>query len=110
MSSAHSGYFVYSDDLSTEGGSVSPESVGPFVIEAGKAIQVRLTAAHPKIEALRADGTITGAGVHLGVWFNTITPKGELPERGVIFRVTELHYAGEERIGAKPRVGHHKGL
>jgi hypothetical protein len=105
-------YFLFSEDLSTGGGSMSREFVGPLVIEAGKAVHSRLTAARPSIEDLRADGTIKNpaSGVHLGVSFDSVTPRGDLPERGKIYRVTELFYIGNGVASARPRPGDHKQL
>ena len=43
------------------------------------------------------------SGIHLGVIFDAVTPKGELREDSKIFRLTELLYDGDIRGGNKPR-------
>jgi len=50
--------FIYSDDLSKGGGSVSQESVRPVVLKPGEAVVLKLDAAEPDIQKLREDGTI----------------------------------------------------
>ncbi len=104
--------FIYSDDLSRGGGLVSKESVGPIVLEPGKATVLRLETTSPDIKVLREAGTIkdSKSGIHLGVIFDALTPAGELREDSKIFRFTELLYDGERRVGNKPRQGDNTGL
>ena len=104
--------FIFSDDLSQGGGSVSNEFVGPVVLEPGKATVVRLTTANPDIRVLRDEGVIENAksGIHAGVIFNALTPSGELLEASKIYRFTEFIYNGDQKVGHKPRQGDNNAL
>lgn len=103
----YSAKFIYSDDLSLGGGSVSKESVGPLVLKPGEAVVVKLDAAMPDIVRLREDGTIKNprSGIHLGVIFDALTPSGELREDSRIYRVTEFLYDGAILRGRGSRKG-----
>jgi hypothetical protein len=104
--------FIYSNDLSTRGGSLSREFVGPVVLKPGEAVVLKLDAIKPDIQRLREDGIIKNpkSGIHLGVIFNAVTPSGELREDGKIFRFTEMLFDGGQRAGNKPRTGDHDRL
>jgi len=108
----YSARFIFSDDLSTGGGQVSAESIGPIVLAPGEAVVEELTAKMPSIEELREDGTVkaTSSGIHLGVDFVPVRPSGEIPEDSRIFRFTELKYSGSRQVGASPRPGDSSGL
>ncbi|MFN0108694.1 MAG: hypothetical protein ACKVZH_07545 [Blastocatellia bacterium] len=104
--------FIYSEDLSTGGGSLSKEVVGPVVVKPGEALVLKLDASKPEIQRLRDEGIIKNpkSGIHLGVIFDPLTPSGQLRENSKIFRVTELLFDGAQRAGSKPRPGDHDGL
>lgn len=104
--------FIYSDDLSKGGGSVSNESFGPVVFKPGEASVLTLDTAKPNITALREDGTIQDpkSGIHVGVIFDAVTPTGELREDSKIFRFTEMFFDGDLPAGSKPRPGDHDKL
>src|SRR5262249_44870593 len=89
-------HFIYSDDLSKGGGSVSQESVGPVVLKPGEAVVLKLDAAEPDIQKLREDGTIKtpNSGIHLGVIFDAVSPSGELRKDSKTFRFTEMIFEG----------------
>lgn len=104
--------FIFSDNLSKGGGLLSSESIGPIVLEPGKAALVRLESSNPTIAGLRENGTIKDAqdGFHVGVVFDVLTPSGELREDSKIFRITEFHFAGEDHVGSKPRPKDNNGF
>lgn len=99
--------FIYSDDLSRGGGSLSNEILGPVVLKPGEAVVLSLDAVKPDIKSLRENGTIKNpkSGIHLGVIFDALTPSGELREDGKIFRFTEFLFDDTQPAGAKPRPG-----
>ena len=55
--------FIYLDDLSAGGGSMSKEGIGPIVLKPGEAVVVPLDASSPDIVRLREDGTNRQLGV-----------------------------------------------
>jgi hypothetical protein len=104
--------FIYSEDLSMGGGSLSKETIGPIVLKPGTATVVQLEANYPDIKELRDSGIIKDpkSGIHLGVIFDIVTPSGELSEKGKLYRFTEMQFNGERRGGNKPRPGDHDKL
>jgi hypothetical protein len=103
--------FIYSNDLSTGGGSMSKESVGPVALKPGEATVLTLEAPGPDIRQLRENGTVSNSsGIHLGVAFNVVTPSGKLLDDDKIYRCTEMLFDGDKPTGNKPRPGDTDGL
>jgi hypothetical protein len=104
--------FIFSGDLSRGGGQLSKESVGPVVLESGKAIMIHLETAAPTVATLREQGLLpsTQNSIHLGVIFDALTPAGELREDSKIFRITAFTFSDTGLVGSKPRPGDSVGL
>jgi hypothetical protein len=109
----YSASFIFSGDLNKGGGRVSHESIGPLVIPPNQAIISKLTTKVPDIRELKQEGTIPGTSmfIHTGIEFNVVDKKGDLPEDGKIYKITQLRFDSSGKWnGSNPMKDDNEGM
>lgn len=88
--------FILADDLSTGGGSLSKDIVGPIVIQPGQAVVLKLATPAFSFQKYKEEGVISqnASGIHVGVNFLVVDENGTLKDK--TYRITEFKYQNGE--------------
>lgn len=100
----YSARFIFGEDISSGGGTLSPEKIGPIVVPPNQAILAKLQMLRPNIDTLHKYLVVPASSfnLHLGVLFDVIDKNGNLPEDGKIYHFTVLKF---DSSGLTPSAG-----